>query len=107
MDSTLNSLVQISTLQEVQQAMPQWFQQGGIVMWLLLLPSFLTTIVTLERLFVWTHYYFKREHTLLLDCFVALNQKHTEEAQFLTHETICSNRFRQASDHRVRLVLRQ
>ena len=60
--------------QEIQQTMPQWFQQGGIVMWLLLLASFLTSIVTLERLSVWLGYHLKKEHFALNDCFASLNR---------------------------------
>lgn len=43
-------------------------------MWLLLLASFLSTIVTLERLFIWGNYHFKQERFPLRDCFAALNQ---------------------------------
>jgi len=60
--------------QEIQQTMPQWFQQGGIVMWLLLLASFLTTIVTLERIYVWINYHLKQERFALNDCFASLNR---------------------------------
>jgi biopolymer transport protein ExbB/TolQ len=70
----IDSLVTFPFLQQINQFMPLWFQQGGIVMWLLLLTSFLATIVTLERLFVWTHYYMKQEHGPLLDCFASLNK---------------------------------
>ena len=67
MDST-------TLFQAIQQTMPQWFQQGGIVMWLLLLASFLTTIVTLERIFVWISYHLKQERFALNDCFASLNR---------------------------------
>jgi biopolymer transport protein ExbB len=60
--------------------MPQWFQQGGIVMWLLLLASFLSCIVTLERLFIWANYHFKRERFALRDCFAALNRHQKDQA---------------------------
>ena len=70
MDMILNA----SNFQELQQAMPLWFQQGGIVMWLLLLASFLSTLVTIERIFSWAHYHFKRERFVLRDCFAELNK---------------------------------
>lgn len=76
MDMIVNAL----NFQGLQQAMPQWFQQGGIVMWLLLLASFLSTLVTIERIFVWTHYHFKREHFVLRDCFAALNKRQKNRA---------------------------
>ncbi|ABM05031.1 outer membrane transport energization protein ExbB [Psychromonas ingrahamii 37] len=67
-------------VQQINEAMPLWFQQGGLIMWLLLLTSFLTTVVTLERCFVWLHYYFKKEHLPLLDCFAYLNKKEKTKA---------------------------
>ncbi|MCG6201634.1 MotA/TolQ/ExbB proton channel family protein [Psychromonas antarctica] len=79
-DSALNTLASSSIFQEIQQTMPQWFQQGGVVMWLLLLASFLTTLVTLERLSVWINYYFTRESVPLRNCFKALNQEQQKVA---------------------------
>lgn len=67
MDSTM-------LFQEIQQTMPRWFQQGGIVMWLLLLASFLTSVVTLERIYVWISYSLKQERFALNDCFASLNR---------------------------------
>lgn len=79
-DSALNTLASISLFQQFQQTMPQWFQQGGVVMWLLLLASFLTSIVTLERIFIWTKYYLTGERAVLQNCFSALNQSQKTEA---------------------------
>lgn len=70
--------------QEINQSMPHWFQQGGIVMWLLLLASFLTTTVTLERLFVWTFYSSKKERFAIHNCFASLNRLNPKEAQQFT-----------------------
>lgn len=64
----------LSLLESMTQSMPLWFQQGGVVMWLLLLTSFLATIVTLERFFVWTVYYYQKERFPLQACFAALNK---------------------------------
>ncbi len=80
LDSALNTVANTSIFQEIQQTMPQWFQQGGIVMWLLLLASFLTSIVTLERIFVWINYHLKRERFVLHDCFASLNQHQKTDA---------------------------
>lgn len=70
--------------QEINQSMPHWFQQGGIVMWLLLLASFLTTTVTLERLFVWIFYSSKKERFAIHNCFASLNRLKPKEAQQFT-----------------------
>jgi biopolymer transport protein ExbB len=79
----MDMIANASSFQELQQAMPQWFQQGGIVMWLLLLASFLSTLVTLERIFVWVNYHLKKERFALRDCFAALNQlQRTQALQF-------------------------
>ena len=80
MDSALNTVTSASIFQEIQQTMPQWFQQGGIVMWLLLLASFFSSIVTLERIFIWGNYHFKQERFPLRDCFAALNQHQKMQA---------------------------
>jgi len=69
-----------SFFQQVATMMPEWFQQGGIVMWLLLLTSFLVTIVTLERAFLWINYHLKKEHFLINDCFASLNKNEKEQA---------------------------
>lgn len=79
-DSALNTLASVSIFQQIQQTMPQWFQQGGVVMWLLLLASFLTSIVTLERIFIWTRYYLTQERTVLHNCFSALNKDQKTDA---------------------------
>ncbi|WP_372882597.1 MotA/TolQ/ExbB proton channel family protein [Psychromonas sp.] len=75
LDSTAIIMASSAFLQQISQAMPLWFQQGGVIMWLLLLTSFLATLITLERSFVWLHYYLKKEHYPLLDCFAYLNKK--------------------------------
>ena len=80
MDSALNTVAGASIFQEIQQTMPQWFQQGGVVMWLLLLASFLSCIVTLERIFIWVNYHLKQERFALRDCFAALNQQQKMQA---------------------------
>ena len=80
MDSTLNAVASTSIFQQIQQTMPQWFQQGGIVMWLLLLASFLSCIVTLERTFIWGSYHLQQERFPLRDCFAALNQHQKMQA---------------------------
>ena len=69
-----------SVFQQVAVTMPEWFQQGGVVMWLLLLTSFLVTIVTLERSFLWVSYYLKKERFLINDCFASLNKNEKEQA---------------------------
>ena len=60
-----NTIAQSSSelfLEFITRNMPVWFQEGGIVMWLLLLISFFATVVTLERLFFWGFYYSQNEH---------------------------------------------
>lgn len=71
---------QLPFLESMAQSMPLWFQQGGVVMWLLLFASFLTTIVTLERLFVWILYSMQKEHFALQACFAALNKREKTNA---------------------------
>ena len=75
LDSTAILMASSAFLQQINQSMPLWFQQGGLIMWLLLLTSFLATLVTLERSFVWLHYHLQKEHFPLLDCFAYLNKK--------------------------------
>lgn len=79
-DSATIISASFSVMQQINEAMPLWFQQGGLIMWLLLFTSFLTTVVTLERCFVWTHYHLKKEHFALLDCFAYLNKKEKTNA---------------------------
>lgn len=79
-DSAAIITASFSVMQQINEAMPLWFQQGGLIMWLLLLTSFLTSVVTLERCFVWMHYYLKKEHFPLLDCFAYLNKKEKTKA---------------------------
>ncbi|WP_028864566.1 MotA/TolQ/ExbB proton channel family protein [Psychromonas aquimarina] len=80
LDSTLNTVAGSSLFQQIQQTMPEWFQQGGVVMWLLLVTSFLTTIVTLERCFIWLNYHFQEEHFPLHECFASLNKYEKTDA---------------------------
>jgi len=77
---TMDMILNATNFQELQQAMPQWFQQGGVVMWLLLLASFLSTLVTIERIFIWMHYHLKRERFALRDCFASLNKREKNRA---------------------------
>ena len=67
--------IEASFFQQIASTMPEWFQQGGVVMWLLLLTSFLVTIITLERTSSWITYQLKKEHGLINDCFASLNKK--------------------------------
>lgn len=67
-------------LQHIIASMPEWFQQGGIVMWILLLTSFIVTIITLERTFAWLIYHIKQEHGLLNEVFASLNKNEKEQA---------------------------
>ena len=53
---------------------------GGVVMWLLLLTSFLVTIISLERVSQWFTYRMKKEHFLINDCFASLNKNEKEQA---------------------------
>lgn len=59
-------------LDPITQHMPTWFQQGGSVMWLLLLLSLITNVVILERLFFWFVYRLQKERFLIQECFAAL-----------------------------------
>lgn len=69
-----------SLFEKIVLLMPEWFQQGGVVMWLLLLTSFISTVVTLERLFVWFKYYVNKEANLVDECFALLEKKETSKA---------------------------
>ncbi|PKF63130.1 MotA/TolQ/ExbB proton channel family protein [Psychromonas sp. psych-6C06] len=75
-----STAVDPTLLQQVAGTMPEWFQQGGMVMWLLLLTSFVVTIITLERASAWVTYLLKKEHFLINDCFAALNKNEKEQA---------------------------
>ncbi|MDA7746819.1 MotA/TolQ/ExbB proton channel family protein [Psychromonas sp.] len=74
------TITQPSFLELMTQNMPLWFQQGGVVMWLLLLISFFSTMVTLERVFVWAFYYSQKERFAIQECFSALNKQKKTEA---------------------------
>ena len=79
-----------SLISIVPDNMPLWFQQGGaigMIMWLLLLLSFITTIVTLERVFFWTGYYFQQERFTLQECFAALNKHQKTDALLACQKT--------------------
>ena len=67
-------------LDPITQTMPTWFQEGGVVMWPLLLISFLITVVALERLYFWVIYHNQKERFLLQECFAALYNKQRTEA---------------------------
>lgn len=69
-----------SMAQDAAQGMPVWFQEGGLVMWALLIASFLVTVVSLERLSVWLLYPNSRERRALQKCFAALNKRQKTEA---------------------------
>jgi len=75
-----STAVDPSFFQQLASTMPEWFQQGGVVMWLLLLTSFLVTIITLERASSWVNYLMKKEHFLINDCFASLNKNEKEQA---------------------------
>ncbi len=83
-----NEIPEVGTsfLQHIQLSMPTWFQQGGIVMWLLLLASFLVTIVTLERGFTWILYYLQKERQSLNGCFSSLNNNDKTRALLFCQE---------------------
>ncbi|WP_160063677.1 MotA/TolQ/ExbB proton channel family protein [Psychromonas sp. L1A2] len=70
----------LSLLDPIIQTMPTWFQEGGVVMWPLLLISFLITVVALERLYFWVIYHSQKERFLLQECFAALYNKQKTEA---------------------------
>ncbi len=70
----------LSLLDPMTQSMPSWFQEGGVVMWPLLLLSFLITVVVLERLYFWIIYHSQKERYLLQECFAALYNKQKTEA---------------------------
>lgn len=75
-----SSAVSSSFWQTLTSAMPTWFQDGGSIMWLLLTISFLVSIVTLERAFIWVSYKLKKERYLTNDCFANLNKSDKEQA---------------------------
>ena len=70
----------LSLLDPITHTMPTWFQEGGVVMWPLLLISFLITVVALERLYFWVIYHSQKERFLLQECFAALYNKQKTEA---------------------------
>lgn len=75
-----STAVDPTIIEQITDTMPTWFQQGGVVMWLLLLTSFIVTIITLERISAWVSYLLKKEHFLINDCFAALNKNNKEQA---------------------------
>ncbi|WP_413700442.1 MotA/TolQ/ExbB proton channel family protein [Psychromonas sp. KJ10-10] len=79
-----STVVAPTIIQQIVASMPEWFQLGGAVMWLLLFTSFLVTIVSLERAFSWLIYLTQKERPVINDIFAFLNKK--EKAQAL----ICS-----------------
>ncbi|GLS89688.1 hypothetical protein GCM10007916_07550 [Psychromonas marina] len=75
-----STAVELGFFQQFAATMPEWFQQGGMVMWLLLFTSFLVTIVSLERTFSWISYHLKKEHFAINDCFASLNKNDKQQA---------------------------
>lgn len=75
-----SNAIDLNFFQQLTAAMPEWFQHGGVVMWLLLLTSFLVTIVSLERAFSWVDYLLKKEHFPLNDCLAYLNKNEKQQA---------------------------
>lgn len=75
-----STTVDLNFFQQFIAAMPEWFLQGGVVMWLLLLTSFLVTIVSLERAFSWFSYHLKKEHFPLNECLASLNKNEKQQA---------------------------
>lgn len=75
-----STAVELSFFQQLAASMPEWFQQGGVIMWLLLFTSFLVTIVSLERTFSWISYLLKKEHFPINDCFASLNKNDKQRA---------------------------
>lgn len=78
--------VETNFLAEFAQVMPTWFLQGGNVMWVLLLFSFITTVVTLERISTWIIYFPKQENNALQNCYAALNNHQKSEALCFSKE---------------------
>ncbi|WP_417696274.1 MotA/TolQ/ExbB proton channel family protein [Psychromonas sp.] len=70
----------LTWLDPITQYMPTWFQQGGSIMWLLLLLSIITNVVILERLFFWFIYSLQKERYIVQECFAALTRQQKTEA---------------------------
>lgn len=70
----------LTWLDPITHHMPIWFQQGGSVMWLLLLVSITTNVVILERLFFWLIYGLQKERFIVQECFASLTRKQKTEA---------------------------
>jgi len=60
--------------------MPFCFQEGGLVMWALLLLSLIATVITLDRLFNWTSYFIKKEQKALTLFFTLLGENNKNGA---------------------------
>tara|TARA_R110001583_G_scaffold21088_1_gene80247 strand:+ start:12577 stop:13644 length:1068 start_codon:yes stop_codon:yes gene_type:complete len=67
-------------LQQIASSMPEWFQLGGVVMWMLLFTSFLVTIVSLERTFSWVSYLMEKERPIINNIFASLNKNEKGQA---------------------------
>ncbi|MCB1615902.1 MAG: MotA/TolQ/ExbB proton channel family protein [Pseudomonadales bacterium] len=63
--------------------MPEWFIQGGPVMWPLLIFSFAVSVVTLERLFFWLMEKQRRDDKLVSACLRQLLEGQVDEIQRL------------------------
>lgn len=59
--------------------MPEWFLQGGPVMWPLLVFSFLVSVITLERMYFWVLERRHRNDALVADCIRLLREHKTDE----------------------------
>jgi len=74
----------LNIYQSLVENMPLWFQQGGFIMWILLLLSFLTTLISIDRLFFWLTYFTQKEHFILQECYAALHKKQKTNALLAT-----------------------
>jgi biopolymer transport protein ExbB len=79
-DNGITDITSNSLLENVQHAMPFWFQEGGLIMWALLLLSLITTVITLDRLFNWINYFIKKEDKALLHFFLLLDENNKNGA---------------------------
>ncbi|MEG3755992.1 MotA/TolQ/ExbB proton channel family protein [Psychromonas arctica] len=70
----------LTWLDPITQHMPTWFQQGGSVMWILLLLSIITNVIVLERLFFWFIYSLQKERFVVQECFASLTRQQKTEA---------------------------
>jgi len=76
----ITNITSNSLLESVQHAMPFWFQEGGLVMWALLLLSLIATVIILDRLFNWANYLIKKEQQALTHLFTLLEENNKNGA---------------------------